>query len=82
MDATARVTSKGQITVPKAVRDALRITEGDQLVFRSGGCTAVLSATGWETTGGGVFHDEIYIGKSHTHTKVVPGGGLSGPPPR
>ncbi len=43
MDATARVTSKGQITVPKAVRDALRITEGDQLVFRVEGDHAVLT---------------------------------------
>ena len=29
MDAAARVTSKGQVTVPKAVRDALGISEGD-----------------------------------------------------
>lgn len=27
------VTSKGQVTVPKAVRDALGATEGDRLVF-------------------------------------------------
>lgn len=34
MDVAARVTSKGQITIPKAVRDALGITEGDEVVFR------------------------------------------------
>lgn len=29
----AKLTSKGQITVPKAVREALRVGPGDQLVF-------------------------------------------------
>ena len=29
MDAAAKVTSKGQVTVPKAVREALGIKEGD-----------------------------------------------------
>jgi len=31
---TATVTSKGQITIPKAVRDELGITEGDRVAFR------------------------------------------------
>ena len=30
----ARITSKGQITVPKAVRSALGVREGDSLVFK------------------------------------------------
>lgn len=30
---TATVTSKGQITLPKAVRDALRVNTGDQVDF-------------------------------------------------
>lgn len=55
--------------------------KGDQLVFRSGGCTAVLSAAGWQTTGGGVEHDGVYIGKDHKHKGVEPGSGMSGPPP-
>ena len=33
MDQRARVTSKGQVTIPKAVRHALGIREGDSLVF-------------------------------------------------
>jgi AbrB family looped-hinge helix DNA binding protein len=39
------VTSKGQVTVPKAVRDALGITEGDEVVFRVEGNRAVLART-------------------------------------
>jgi len=34
MDVAARVTSKGQVTLPKAVRDALGISQGDEIVFR------------------------------------------------
>lgn len=45
MDAAARVTSKGQVTVPKAVRDALGIKDGDELVFRVEGSRAVLART-------------------------------------
>ena len=45
MDATAKVTSKGQVTVPKSVRDALGIEEGDDVVFRVEGKRAVLART-------------------------------------
>jgi antitoxin PrlF len=45
VDAAARVSSKGQITVPKAVRDALGIEEGDEVVFRVEGNRAVLART-------------------------------------
>ncbi|MDR1214937.1 MAG: AbrB/MazE/SpoVT family DNA-binding domain-containing protein [Propionibacteriaceae bacterium] len=34
MDVTVRVTSKGQVTLPKAVRDALGIKQGDSVAFR------------------------------------------------
>ena len=45
VDAAAKVTSKGQVTVPKAVRDALGIKEGDEVVFRVEGNRAVLART-------------------------------------
>jgi AbrB family looped-hinge helix DNA binding protein len=34
VDVVAKVTSKGQVTVPKAVRTALGIRDGDDIVFR------------------------------------------------
>lgn len=43
MEVAARVSSKGQVTVPKAVRDALGIEDGDELVFRVEGSRAVLA---------------------------------------
>jgi AbrB family looped-hinge helix DNA binding protein len=45
VDVAAKVTSKGQVTVPKAVRDALGIKEGDELVFRVEGQRAILART-------------------------------------
>ena len=38
----AKVTFKGQITIPKAVRDALDIQQGDSVTFRLEGDHAVL----------------------------------------
>jgi len=45
MDIAATVTSKGQITIPKEVRDALGIVEGDHLVFRVAQDRAVIART-------------------------------------
>jgi AbrB family looped-hinge helix DNA binding protein len=39
------MTSKGQVTVPKAVRDALGLEEGDDIIFRVEGNRAVLART-------------------------------------
>lgn len=45
MDVAARLTSKGQLTIPKAVREALDLHEGDRVVFHVEGHRAVLSRT-------------------------------------
>jgi AbrB family looped-hinge helix DNA binding protein len=45
VESSARLTSKGQITVPKEVRDALGISEGDRVVFRVDGPRAVMART-------------------------------------
>jgi AbrB family looped-hinge helix DNA binding protein len=45
MDVAARLTSKGQVTLPKSVRDALGLHEGDRVVFRVEGSYAVLART-------------------------------------
>ena len=45
MDVAARVTTKGQVTIPKEVRDALDIAEGDQLIFRVEAGRAVVART-------------------------------------
>ncbi len=34
MDSSARLTSKGQVTIPKPVREALELHEGDEIIFR------------------------------------------------
>jgi antitoxin PrlF len=45
VEAAARMSSKGQLTVPKAVRDALGLAEGDAVVFRVEGNRAILART-------------------------------------
>ncbi len=45
MDTRARVTSKGQVTIPKSVREALDLREGDELLFRVERSRAVVAKT-------------------------------------
>jgi AbrB family looped-hinge helix DNA binding protein len=45
MDVAARLTSKGQVTIPKTVRDTLELEPGDQVVFRLEGGRAILART-------------------------------------
>lgn len=45
MDSSARLTSKGQVTIPKSVRDALELREGDELLFRVERSRAVIAKT-------------------------------------
>lgn len=45
MEVSARVTSKGQITIPSEVRRALALKEGDRVIFRVDGDRAILART-------------------------------------
>ncbi len=45
MDERARLTSKGQVTVPKQVRDALGLQEGDEVLFRVERDRAIVAKT-------------------------------------
>ena len=45
MEVAARVSSKGQITIPRAVRKALGIKEGDEVLFRLEGQRAIMART-------------------------------------
>ncbi len=45
MEAAARVTCKGQITIPKIIREALGVEDGDHVVFRVEGERAIIART-------------------------------------
>jgi AbrB family looped-hinge helix DNA binding protein len=45
MESSARVTSKGQVTIPKNVRDALSLRVGDRVMFRVEGSRALMART-------------------------------------
>ena len=45
MDVAAQVTSKGQVTIPKAVREALALETGDRVVFRVEQNRAIMART-------------------------------------
>jgi AbrB family looped-hinge helix DNA binding protein len=45
MDARAKMTSKGQVTIPRSVRDALVLEEGDELLFRVERSRALIAKT-------------------------------------
>jgi AbrB family looped-hinge helix DNA binding protein len=45
MEIAATITSKGQLTLPIAVREALGVGQGDRVVFRVLGDRAVLART-------------------------------------
>jgi antitoxin PrlF len=43
MDVAAKVTSKGQVTLPKTLREALGVESGDEVMFRVEGDRAILA---------------------------------------
>jgi AbrB family looped-hinge helix DNA binding protein len=45
MDARAKITSKGQVTIPRSVREALDLHEGDELLFRVEKSRALVAKT-------------------------------------
>jgi antitoxin PrlF len=45
VDVRARLTSKGQVTIPKSVREALELQEGDELLFRVERSRALVAKT-------------------------------------
>lgn len=45
MDSSAKITSKGQVTIPKPVREALDLHEGDELIFRVEPSRAIIAKT-------------------------------------
>ncbi len=45
MDIAAKLTSKGQITIPKIVRDTLALKAGDQVLFRVEDHRAIMART-------------------------------------
>lgn len=59
----------------------------DTAVFTRGGGRIELGPDGIKlignvrAEGGTLTHNDVFIGDSHAHTKVFPGGALSGPPP-
>lgn len=59
----------------------INIKAGTSVVFTIGGVKVTISAEGVAFEGGTITHDGVVIDKTHIHTGVVPGGGLSGPPP-
>ena len=69
--ADAAVSKTGGITITR---------REDGLEIAAGGTTFAFSADGFRQTGGSIEHDGHAIDRTHTHTDVEPGGGLSGPP--
>jgi antitoxin PrlF len=45
VDVRAKLTSKGQVTIPASVREALELREGDEVVFRVERSRALMAKT-------------------------------------
>jgi|HubBroStandDraft_1064217.scaffolds.fasta_scaffold1275377_2 AbrB family looped-hinge helix DNA binding protein len=60
------VTSKGQVTVPKGIRDALQVSEGDRLVFEVEGGRATVRRAPRESLG------ELFLRQKPWKVRAVP----------
>jgi AbrB family looped-hinge helix DNA binding protein len=57
---TTKVTAKGQVTIPKVIRDLLQLTEGDYLVLEPDGDRVIASKACLATEGDfGAWADRI-----------------------
>lgn len=52
----------------------------DSLAIKVGDVSMMISEEGVKFKGGEITHDDVKIDKSHVHTDVEPGGGLTGVP--
>ncbi len=64
----ARVTSKGQVTLPKAIREALRVERGDLLIFapRQEGYVELRRLPGRTLS---QLHGALAVSRSVAHTR-------------
>ncbi|WP_425646063.1 phage baseplate assembly protein domain-containing protein [Agrobacterium leguminum] len=56
------------------------VQAASSITFKVGGVTMTLDASGLSVEGGSIKHDGVVIDKTHKHTGVVPGGGISSVP--
>ncbi|MGV2066356.1 phage baseplate assembly protein domain-containing protein [Agrobacterium sp. 22-226-1] len=56
------------------------VQAANSITFKVGGVTMTLDASGLSVEGGSIKHDGVVIDKTHKHTGVVPGGGISSVP--
>jgi len=58
----------------------IEVQAASSITFKVGGVTMTIDATGLNVNGGSIRHDGVVIDKTHKHTGVVPGGGITNVP--
>ncbi len=58
----------------------IEVQAASSITFKVGGVTMTIDATGLNVNGGSIKHDGVVIDKTHKHTGVVPGGGITNVP--
>lgn len=80
--------SKGDVGIANKFGDrmiikasgGINVQAASSITFKVGGVTMILDASGLSVEGGSIKHDGVVIDKTHKHTGVVPGGGISDAP--